>query len=53
MEDTRAQLRTLSAATPDLKTLEDYMDSGMRTQGEGFVVHGKKDSKADAVPAKN
>lgn len=48
MEDTRAQLRTMSAATPDLETLEDYMDAGMRPQGEIFVVHGKEDPLADA-----
>lgn len=48
MEDTRAQLRTMSAATPDLETLEDYMDAGMKPQGELFIVHGNQDPLADA-----
>lgn len=46
LEDTRAQLRSMSSAQPDLDRMNELMDQGLRPQGQIFIVHGNNDPLA-------
>ncbi len=48
LEDTRAQLRSMSSAQPDLDRMNELMDQGLRPQGKLFIVHGDDDPLAAA-----
>jgi alpha-beta hydrolase superfamily lysophospholipase len=47
LEDVRAQLRTMSAASDDLSRVQELIQNGNGPQGNLFVIHGDGDPLAD------